>query len=290
MDKSEKLAQRLADILVLALHKEYLNINDLAERFAVSTKTIRRDLLRLSSVLVQTQTRDLYELVGSAQNNFLEKNISKVIDELGFEKSIPLPKRQFIEHVIRDEKEEIFHFKRNHAESLTINPSYLKILETSITQKTNLDFVYKGIARIVSPYLIVFSNGSWYLAATENGILKHFSLNKIKLLHSSKNQFKYDPEVKRSIKNTESVWTNNNFFEVIIRVSRKVAHYFERKELLPYQEIINSDSEGLLIRAKACDYLQIAPVIQYWVPDIEVVSPVELNDFIKSNLSKFKGI
>ncbi len=290
MDKSEKLAQRLADILVLALHKEYLNINDLAERFAVSTKTIRRDLLRLSSVLVQTQTRDLYELVGSAQNNFLEKNISKVIDELGFEKSIPLPKRQFIEHVIRDEKEEIFHFKRNHAESLTINPSYLKILETSITQKTNLDFVYKGIARIVSPYLIVFSNGSWYLAATENGILKHFSLNKIKLLHSSKNQFKYDPEVKRSIKNTESVWTNNNFFDVIIRVSRKVAHYFERKELLPYQEIINSDSEGLLIRAKACDYLQIAPVIQYWVPDIEVVSPVELNDFIKSNLSKFKGI
>lgn len=289
MDKSEKLAQRLADILVLALNKEQLNINDLAERFAVSTKTIRRDLLRLSSVLEQTQTRDMYQLVGSMQDTLLQKNIGKVIDELGFEKSIPLPKRQFIEHVIRDGKEEIFHFKKNNAESLTINPSYLKILEAAIIQKTNLEFVYKGIARLVSPYLIVFSNGSWYLAGTENGILKHFSLNKIKLLHSSNNQFEYDPEVKSRIKNTESVWTNNNFFEVILRVSEKVAHYFERKELLPYQEIIKSDSEGLLIRAKACDYLQIAPVIQYWVPDIEVVSPVGLNDFIKNNLSKFKG-
>ena len=65
-------------------------------------------------------------------------------------------------------------------------------------------------------------------------------------------------------------------------------HYFERKALLPKQKIVEKRQDGsLVISSSAWSYNQIAPIVQYWIPNIRVLSPCELDTYIRKNLTSW---
>lgn len=283
--KSNILANRLADITAMAYAGYSLNISELAEKYQVSTKTIRRDFNRLCTILERCPDTGNYLLSASTRSHYNEQDLVRLIDDLGLKKAFPLKAAQFLRSFINSSTSDCYYFQEQPLEEDFIS-SLHGTFETAIKNKRIVSFLYKNRSRAVSPYLMVYSHGSWYLAAMSDGILKTFSLARIKFLHIQKEHFDYDSSVIEKIKEQGTIWIGQPTFSVTLEVSHNVAFYFERKSLLPKQKIVEKRKDGsLVITASAWDYHQIAPIIQYWIPNIRVLNPPELDTHIRKNLT-----
>jgi predicted DNA-binding transcriptional regulator YafY len=287
--KSNLLANRLADIVAKAYSGQPLNTNNLAEEYQVSTKTIRRDFDRLCAIVERCPDTGNYLLSTSARNQYNEQDLVRLIEELGLKKALPLKTAQFLRSLANDSISDCYHFQEQPLEADFISTLHSSF-ETAIKNRRIVSFLYKGKSRSVAPYLMIYSHGSWYLAAISDGILKTFSLARIKFVCLQKEYFDYDPSLIEQIKKQETIWFGQPIFDVTLEVSCEIAFYFERKALLPKQEIIEKRSDGsLVISTSAWSYNQIAPVIQYWIPNIRVIAPCELNTYIRKNLTSWIG-
>lgn len=287
--KSNLLANRLADIVAKAYSGQPLNTNNLAEEYQVSTKTIRRDFDRLCAIVERCPDTGNYLLSTSARNQYNEQDLVRLIEELGLKKALPLKAAQFLRSLANDSISDCYHFQEQPLEADFISTLHSSF-ETAIKNRRIVSFLYKGKSRSVAPYLMIYSHGSWYLAAISDGILKTFSLARIKFVCLQKEYFDYDPSLIEQIKKQETIWFGQPIFDVTLEVSCEIAFYFERKALLPKQEIIEKRSDGsLVISTSAWSYNQIAPVIQYWIPNIRVIAPCELNTYIRKNLTSWIG-
>lgn len=285
--KSNLLANRLADIAAKAYSGQPLNINNLAEQYQVSTKTIRRDFDRLCAILERCPDTGNYLLSTSARNQYNEQDLVRLIEELGLKKALPLKAAQFLRSLANDSSSDCYHFQEQPLEADFISTLHSSF-ETAIKNRRIVSFLYKGKSRAVAPYLMIYSHGSWYLAAISDGLLKTFSLARIKFVCVQKEYFDYDPLLVEQIKKQETIWFGQPIFDVTLEVSCQIAFYFERKALLPNQKIIEKRSDGsLVISTSAWSYNQIAPVIQYWIPNIRVIAPCELNTYIRKNLTSW---
>lgn len=285
--KSNILANRLADITAMAYAGQSLNITDLAEKHQVSTKTIRRDFDRLCTILERCPDTGNYQLSASARSQYNEQDLVRLIDDLGLKKALPLKAAQFLRSFINDSTSDCYHFQEQPLEADFIS-SLHSTFETAIKNRRSISFLYKDKSRTVSPYLMVYSHGSWYLAAVSEGVLKTFSLARIKFVSVQKEHFDYDPSVVDKIKEQDTIWFGQPIFNVTLEVSQDIAFYFERKALLPKQKIIEKRLDGsLVISSSAWSYNQIAPIVQYWIPNIRVISPSELDTYIRENLTSW---
>lgn len=285
--KSNILANRLADITAMAYAGQSLSIAELAEKYQVSTKTIRRDFGRLCAILERCSDTGNHILSASARSQYNEQDLVRLIDDIGLKKALPLKAAQFLRSFINDSTSDCYHFQEQPLEADFIS-SLHGAFETAIKNRRIVTFLYKDTSRTVSPYLMVYSHGSWYLAAVSEGVLKTFSLARIKFVSVQKEHFNYDPSVVDKIKEQDSIWFGSPIFNVTLEVSRDVAFYFERKALLPKQKIIEKRQDGsLVISSSAWSYNQIAPIVQYWIPNIRIISPSELETYIRENLTSW---
>lgn len=285
--KSNILANRLADIAARAYSGQLLSVNDLAEQYKVSTKTIRRDFDRLCAILERCPETGNYLLSASARSQYNEQDLVRLINDLGLKKALPLKAAQFLRSFINNSTSDCYHFQEQPLEADFIS-SLHSAFETAIKNRRTISFLYKDKSRMVSPYLMVYSHGSWYLAAISEGTLKTFSLARIKFVCVQKEHFNYDPSVAEKIKGQDTIWFGQPIFNVTLEVSHDVAFYFERKALLPKQKIVEKRQDGsLVISSSAWSYNQIAPIVQYWIPNIRVVSPSELDTYIRKNLTSW---
>lgn len=259
----------------------------MAEKHQVSTKTIRRDFDRLCTILERCPDTGNYQLSASARSQYNEQDLVRLIDDLGLKKALPLKAAQFLRSFINDSTSDCYHFQEQPLEADFIS-SLHSTFETAIKNRRSISFLYKDKSRTVSPYLMVYSHGSWYLAAVSEGTLKTFSLARIKFVSIQKEHFDYDSSVVDIIKEQDSIWFGQPIFNVTLEVSRDIAFYFERKVLLPKQKIIEKRQDGsLVISSSAWSYNQIAPIVQYWIPNIRVISPSELDNYIRENLTSW---
>ncbi|MEX9786743.1 helix-turn-helix transcriptional regulator [Providencia manganoxydans] len=281
--KSNILANRLADITAMAYAGQSLNIAELAEKDQVSTKTIRRDFDRLCAVLERCPDTGNHLLSASARSQYNEQDLVRLIDALGLKKALPLKAAQFLRSFINNSTSDCYHFQEQPLEADFIS-SLHSTFETAIKNIRSVSFLYKDKSRTVSPYLMVYSHGSWYLAAVSEGTLKTFSLARIKFVSIQKEHSDYDSSVVDIIKEQDSIWFGQPIFNVTLEVSRDIAFYFERKALLPNKN--HRKAAGRLAHhfLLSWSYNQIAPIVQYWIPNIRVISPSELDTYIRENL------
>lgn len=285
--KSNILANRLADITAMAYAGQSLNIAELAEKHQVSTKTIRRDFDRLCAILERCPDTGNHILSASARSQYNEQDLVRLIDDLGLKKALPLKAAQFLRSFINDSTSDCYHFQEQPLEADFIS-SLHSSFEAAIKNRRTVSFLYKEKSRTVSPYLMVYSHGSWYLAAMSEGVLKTFSLARIKFVCVQKDHFDYDQSIVEKIKEQDTIWFGQPIFNVTLEVSQDIAFYFERKALLPKQKIIEKRQDGsLVISSSAWSYNQIAPIVQYWIPNIRVISPIELDTYIRENLTSW---
>jgi predicted DNA-binding transcriptional regulator YafY len=103
--------------------------------------------------------------------------------------------------------------------------------------------------------------------------------------------FEFDSEINNQINQSQDIYiaSPEEKTEVVLKVSPAVAHYFKRRDLLPNQVIDKElDSGELIISSKVAHDLQIIPLIKYWMPHLQVISPKEIHEQVITDIEKYQ--
>ncbi|MDT8273657.1 MAG: WYL domain-containing protein, partial [Desulfomonilia bacterium] len=131
---------------------------------------------------------------------------------------------------------------------------------------------------IAHPYRLAYFDGVWYLVArdTKDGVIKKYALDKISGVKKLKEAVKDMPgDLDETLAASVNIWfTPERTTEVLIEVDDQWAHYFERRGILPLQEIVERRDDGsLLVRFLACSDEEIAMCLKPWLPHVRIVEP-----------------
>ncbi|MDH0354491.1 WYL domain-containing protein [Morganella sp. GD04133] len=87
------------------------------------------------------------------------------------------------------------------------------------------------------------------------------------------------------------MWSDEQKFEVVIKVTNVVAEYFQRRDLIVGQVIEKELIDGgLIISSKVSHKNEILPVVQYWLPHLRIISPENLQQELEAKMKKYLGI
>ncbi|AZI13940.1 helix-turn-helix transcriptional regulator [Avibacterium paragallinarum] len=294
MKSTTQLAQRISLILVELNKGKRIDVNELADEFNVSIRTIQRDIKERLNFLpwdelgprfyrLDRQKLDIlteediqrFALFASVSNLFPE--IDKVFYQEKLTQSVQVKGVQY---------ENISHLKEQFNE-----------LQLAIQQNKLISFKYKKINSEHStfyqlePYLLTNKNGIWYLIGTDknqNDKQKTFCFTQISQLKVLSETFIPNQKFIENIKNSDSLSHGNVMPEVVVRVSAFAAPFFLRRNLLPNQKLLHKLESGeLLLSAQNISQLEILPLVQYWIPHLTIISPQSLQEELKDNLLNY---
>ncbi|MCK4441334.1 MAG: WYL domain-containing protein [Sulfurovaceae bacterium] len=96
------------------------------------------------------------------------------------------------------------------------------------------------------------------------------------------------------LKNIQSPYSDmvKQPYSVKLQVSYRVARYFKSKKYLKSQKLLKTlENEDILVSYEIYHELEIIPIIQRWIPHIQVIEPLELKEKIVKNIEEFmKGL
>lgn len=282
----DKLAQRLAETLILFHQQDRITRSQLADKFSVSERTIFRDLSRLSPI-VEHMGEGCYQLTPQYHQSLRTRDIQQLLDISGGASAFAGQNALFWTTLLRSDGIPQFTVKPLAAEHEIENATLYSfgLLQQAIAGQHCCSFVYKGKPRKVEPYRLVNVKNIWYLAAMEQENLKGFLLSSIKWLAVSKETFTPQTHIHQCIDEEDDVWFSLHKFPVLLRVSATVAAYFLRRNVLPGQVIEARNSDGSLdVTCRIADERQILPIVRYWLPHLRVLSPGSLQQTLNTQL------
>ncbi len=155
----------------------------------------------------------------------------------------------------------------------------------------------------VQAYKIIYHSGNWYLAVLTtknheiNGGFKLLRLNFITRITTSQYSplnFHEDIKVKDFLDNKlQSLFSsfNRDYFIVKVRINQEVSRHFQNKQFLKSQRIIGKVKGDLLVEFTINDEMEIIPMVQKWLPHIQILEPKHLQDKVLNNISYYiKGV
>ncbi|GAB80918.1 helix-turn-helix transcriptional regulator [Shimwellia blattae] len=284
----EKLASRLAAIIVLLHQQEHITREQLAGMFQVSVRTVFRDLNRLSSI-VEHIHGDSYRLSPGFRQSLQMNDINKLINNLGIPTLFSGQNPTFWTALLKDSGLPQLLIKPLAPEKIT-ETSFshnFSQLSLSINEHRYCSFLYKNRSRYIQPYRLVNVKNIWYLAAMEKENLKGFLLSGITWLKISDEKFIPEKSIEQCIDEEDDVWFSLNKFQVLLHVDASVAGYFLRRSVLPGQVITQHNKDGSLeVSCKIADERQLLPWVRYWLPNLKILSPKSLQSELKAQLAE----
>lgn len=295
--KNFLLATRLADILLRFNRGETLTLNGLAEEYGVHPRTIRRDIEERLAIpgIEKNSTHNGYSLRPEYLGKFDASSIDTFAKVAGVKGLFPVLDRKMLQSMF---------YPAPTRNVLVMGHRYIKNeqqtdnfsrLQQAINERRRVSFSYYKRAEqrsySVEPYQLINHNGVWYLAAHHEQKMKKFTLGKISALHCTFDLFERSPVLLENLKNEESVWSNEQKFEVVIKVSPEVAEYFQRRDLVAGQVIEKELADGgLIISINVSHKNEVLPVVQYWLPHLRIISPESLQQEMEVEIRSYLGI
>lgn len=292
-DSHDTLVYRLAQMLVKLNQGERLDPRKLAEEFGVNLRTIQRDLNFRFAYLPLQKTEGRYHLDPTFLGKLSTKDIERFAGLAGVSGLFSSLSDEFLRDIFDSRLQGAMLVKGHHYEDLAGKAPLFREIEKAILARMQVTFEYtkpEGLKSYpgVSPYKLVNSKGVWYLAAKDGDKLKAFSFSKIHRLQTLGTRFDWDAGIDAQILEEDGVWLSGNKQEVLLKVSREVADYFKRRNLIPNQEIEKElDDGGLIVSAKIGHSNQIVPIIRYWIPHIMVISPASIQSEVNEGLAEY---
>ncbi|MCY0788455.1 WYL domain-containing protein [Morganella morganii] len=293
MDNSsrhERLVNRITLILLQLFKDGAVSRYDLASRFKVTERTIYRDLNRLGE-LVTCSKDGIYHI--NIRNEAEDKlpSLDSLSEKTGLTELLPLSGEDSLRNILT-----AIEYKR-----IRILPLPPEILNSELQKKTfscldraikeSLVCVihYKGKSRTLHPYRLMNLKGVWYLAATDAELMiKAFRISAIEWLDIKKTTFVPDNDIHDYLDSEDDAWFSMNKMEVTVEVLPNIARYFERRNILPQQNIIRKSLDGkLIITTRIAHREQLFPTLRFWLPNVRIVSPVTEADAFVEQLSQY---
>ena len=290
-EKSGQLADRLAKILVKLNNGVHLDVKSLAGEFNVSERTIIRDIGRLESteLVLQRDDQQRYYLEIKSTGVFKQKDIRSFAKISGIQNLYPNLTAPFLTKLLN--REQLTYEAKGYAyEDASKLEKLLAMLSEAIEKNQQIGFLYNGEPRVVEPYRLIHHHGSWYLAAVRKGKLLTYRVSRITRSYQQHelSTFEPNPDILKQLEDENSIWFGQEKSEVILKVHADVVLHFMQRQLLPEQELVKTlEDGGILVSSKISHAMQLLPLIRYWIPHVEIVSPKSLQDELDSGLKGY---
>lgn len=292
-ERSEKLADRLATMLVMLDNGESLNLKELAIKFEVSERTLARDISRLKSAKLDLGL--VSDLEGEQKYRttnkvFKLKDIQKFAKISGAYGVYPELKPSFLKKLLADDQQGVYEAKGYAYEDASKLEKLLAMLSEAIEKNQQIGFLYNGEPRVVEPYRLIHHHGSWYLAAVRKGKLLTYRVSRITRSYQQHelSTFKPNPDILKQLEDENSIWFGQEKSEVILKVHADVVLHFMQRQLLPEQELVKTlEDGGILVSSKISHAMQLLPLVRYWIPNVEIISPEHLQNELEDGLKAY---
>lgn len=288
----DKVAFRLATILQKLNQGDTLVEKELAQEFNVSVRTIQRDLRERFIFLPLEQTKSGYHLDATYLGKFDVEDINRFARFASIQDLFGKIDQSFFQKYLKDS----IAIKTFQAEPIAPKLREFDGIHQAIQQNSLLRFTYqkvnlqqgKGASFLVEPYKLVNKNGIWYLIAVHYEKIKVFSVARIRDVRIDQTQFAPNLEITKRIDSTDSIYFEDTIDEIMLKIYPSVAVYFKRRPLLPNQEIVKELLDGtLIVICRNVHEQEILPLVRYWLPNIDIVTPDTLKQKLHTQLEDY---
>lgn len=287
--KGEKLALRLSHILALLHQGDAIDKHELAQSFGVDVRTIERDLGERLLGIAERNSDGLWQLAKSARSTIPAIHLHGYAQLIGTAHVFPDTSLSYLlAQLETPEPQRTIRVQPTPHEDLRELSPHFARLQAAIEQRYECRFIYKGKPRHVQPYRLIHKNGVWYLAAEEAGRLKNFSVALIGGLQVDEARH-FTPKLAHQlyIDSKEDIWFTEASTEVLLRVAPSIAHYFNRRALLPQQQQRLDNDGSLLVTAQINHINQLLPVVRYWLPHVRIIRPMNWQQDLEAQLRDY---
>jgi predicted DNA-binding transcriptional regulator YafY len=275
----DTLVYRLAQMLVKLNQGEKLDPQELADEFGCTLRTIQRDLNERFAYLPLEKTGGRYHLDPTFLGQLNTKDIQRFASLAGIRGLFPSLSDDFLRDIFDTRIQSALLVKGHSYEVLAGKEKQFVLLEQAIVTRHHVCFDYqkengqKNYGK-VAPYKLVNHKGIWYLAGRDVDKLKTFSFTKVSNLRILDSHFEADSNVEKILKEEDGIWLGVDKKEIVLKIAKEVAGYFKRRKLIANQ-IIEKELEdgGVIVSAKVGHPNQVLPIVRYWIPHIQIISP-----------------
>lgn len=288
MARAPKDATRLVGIMMMFLKNNEVTRSQLIEQFAVTERTIYRDLGALRDMkLIQSLEGETYKCTPAAELLKQSGLLRSFADFVDVSKFLPMGRGDFWHKLpARMDEKHIVITTPSCEESVREDlRQHFSLLEKAIHEHRRCKLLYKHKFRKIEPYRLFYLDGVWYLALTEQKQLKTFRLSGLEWPELLPETFTPNPTIDAILIQQKNAWCSEEQTVVTISVAPEVADYFGNQQHLPEQEIIESCTDGsLLLTTRISHQKQLFPVIRYWLPHLRIVAPEEWQQQLEEDL------
>lgn len=292
-ESPQTIAFRLTTLLKRLNEGQKLHPETLAQEFSVSLRTIQRDLNERLGFLDLNKTDGYFAVNPSRLGLLSMKDVARFAELAGLNGLAPSPVTKLIRDLLEARLETALLIRGPSYEDLSGFELQFSQLQGAITHRQTVGFRYLKTdapkeVNEVHPYQLVNHDGIWYLAATHEGLLKAYTFTKIDGLLVSPTRFEAEPEVIAKLEEEDSIWLNFVKTEVVLKINREVASYFQRRKLIGGQKIVKAlEDGGLIVSGQIAHPNQIWPTVRAWLPHVRIISPEHLQTELDQQLRAY---
>lgn len=293
--KHERLAYRLSDIIIRLNNGERLNIDTLTQDYQVCTRTLKRDFQERLAMLDFSDSGPVFYQLSPNRVGYLNlTEIKRFANFASVQDLLPKIDRQFF----YDKLNQSIVIKGFDYENIQARTQEFNLINQAIRDCRIITFDYQKVRKQSSenakkhyhlePYHLLNKNGIWYVIGRHDAQTRNFCFTQISNLCVTDKTFDCDEQIKAGLINTDSLFFDNHINEIVLQVSAKVAGYFERRDLLPNQELIRKlDNGDLLLACRQVHPREVIPIVQYWLPHIKIISPSTVQEQMEKVLKSY---
>jgi predicted DNA-binding transcriptional regulator YafY len=294
-EEHDKLPIRLTQILRRLNEGQTLDPPALAKEFNVSLRTIQRDLGERFAFLPLEKTAAGYSLAPSHLGKLSYSDVERFACLAGIQRLYPALTSDFLRGLLEGRLESALLVKGHDYEDLGERTPQFKQLEQAVLRRERVSFIYDKASGSksydsIEPYRLINHNGIWYLAAMDGEQLKAFTFAKIDRLLPLGTTFERAAHIDQMLVDEDSIWLNENKSEVVLRVSKEAAGYFRRRKLIAGQVLEKELQDGgIIVSGTIAHADQILPIVRYWIPNVQVISPEGMQAELNRQLMSYAG-
>lgn len=289
----DTLVYRLAQMLVKLNQGDRLDPQALADEFGVNLRTVQRDLNERFAYLPLVRTNGRYHLDPVFLGKLSTRDVERFASLAGVRGLFPSLSDEFLRDIFDARMQSALLVKGHNYEDLAGKEAQFRLLEQAIVARRHVAFEYRkeeGPKKYesVAPYKLVNLKGIWYLACRDEEKLKTFAFGKIERVRMLESRFAADPAIQKKLVEEDGIWLGEEHREIVLKVAKEVAGYFKRRKLIANQ-VIEKELEdgGLIVSAKVGHPNQVLPIVRYWIPHIQVISPEGLQAELERELAGY---
>ena len=274
-------------ILIKLNSGESFSLDDLAIEFNVSKRTIQRDINEKFSYLPLIRENGYVRLEEYALGKLNYNDLKNFAILSGIKHLYPSLDDDFVVDLLNTKLNSTYLIKGYDYEDMSSKKEDFNLINIAIVKLYQITFVYNNKQRVINPYKLVNTSGTWYLVGDEDGILKTYTFSKISNLNTTIDTFSLNEEFVQTINQNQATWFSQTKIDVTLEIDNKVIEYFTKKQILPKQKLIEENKEYCIITAQVSYDEEILRIIRYWIPHIKIIEPTYLRDKLKEQLDNY---